>query len=466
METAITDDSRQRLFVVGMGGGGSNLTVGFQNPPDWLTQGDAIAAKKEYYPVEVAVFDTNEQAKLLLKQHFGFTGTPYIVTGLTRDQLLQFFTQRLGTPTVGDGSSGPAGRQVERISAGAGRHPLLAREMAIRNLVENGDVIAANLRSTYMFRKGAIITAHTVNGGTGSGISPVIMDFLTSKFFEQHPGLALDLAILPETNVIRGASGFYPANAIVSLNQILKQRTIPDAVILIDNEHVRKVFGAKNNLEINRVVRNAMLPLMLCSEAALAWPYFGDQPDLSNIRSFIRPGKGFGLATFCTVGYAVSGSPGRFKGLSQFFKELVGAAFQQTMIDLQSGTGTSDEALRPDSAIAVFVASPEFYEKRLGNDSSSVTALVDEVVRRVGVTSDKRCLIHYIAVPGISEVMLSLLLSGVESQKLRLMWSMAHGIPMNPQERTVDAIRNIPLDRIEELAFREIREHIKDLIEQ
>jgi hypothetical protein len=464
MVASAGDQGRQRLFVVGMGGGGGALAVSFQRPPRWLSP-IVGSAEGAYYPVEVAVFDTNEQAQARLAQ-LGFTGIPYILTGLTRDQIIQMFVRGLSSLSVDVRLATPAGRASELISAGAGRHPLLARQMAIHNLAQNREVIAANLRSTYEFRKGAMVTAHTVNGGTGSGIAPVLMDFFGRSFFEEHPGLALDIAILPEMSVIKAAGSFYPANAIVSLYQLLRERTIPDAIILADNDHIHKVFGAKNNTEINERVRSAMIPLMLCSEAIYAWPHFGDQPDLSNIRTFARPGKGFGLATFCALGYSVTGGPGRLRRVNSFFADLVDRAFRQTTVDLSGEDRSSSDFERPDSVVAVLVASPDFYRKRLGNDSSSVESLVEEIIKRVGVTDYKRCLVHYIAVPHLQDVMLSMLVSGIESAKLRHMWSMALQRPPDPREPLVTSIRSLPSEEIEDLAFAEIRDHIDDLNRQ
>jgi hypothetical protein len=452
------------MLFAGLGGGGGRVSAVFASPPVWLKPSDPterFVEGKRLSPIQAAlyprgcvVFDTNERAREELL-NAAYDGYFFLIPGMTVEEMVKVFS--------GGGSAPISFRDLRSAFEGAGRNPILAREQAKR-LFQSQDNSAKtirqdlrdNLRVLQGFERGVLLTFHSLIGGTGSGIAPIVLNFFMKDVMQAHPGLAPDLGILPSAAELNG-NDFYPANAIASLHYVLKERVIPDGVILVDNDQLKNALGCKNNTEYNLTIQDALLPIVLAPLPQFVWKDFRDQPDYSNIRTIIRENRGGGRARFCTLGYASRRVPRLMVNKDSLLRSLIRDAFHNTFVDLGGDTKRGGTRPHPDAVVVVLSGPDSFYMKTLKNDDSIDEWLTEEIVKYLGPLEKPRTLIHYLHFPGMEDVSLSILMAGIDPPKLREVWQRAMGKPLGPAENLADAIRNLDDAQIDEIAVAEVR---------
>jgi tubulin-like protein CetZ len=123
-----------------------------------------------------------------------------------------------------------------------------------------------------------LLVAFSTDGGTGSGMSPLLIDILLDQLPGVHVGA---IAILPERNVLAGNR----INAAECIEQISKIEGI-SSVFLVDNDQLRKTNPQSSKQEIylssNRQVMEAISHVLDITQKSSFYGNF-DETDLMNI---------------------------------------------------------------------------------------------------------------------------------------------------------------------------------------
>jgi len=125
-----------------------------------------------------------------------------------------------------------------------------------------------------------LLVAFSTDGGTGSGMSPLLIDIL----LDQLPGVSIGaIAVVPERNVLAGNR----INAAECIEQISKIEGI-SSVFLIDNDQMRKINPQSSKHQIylssNRQVMEAISNVLQVTQKSSFFGNF-DETDLMNILS-------------------------------------------------------------------------------------------------------------------------------------------------------------------------------------
>ena len=123
-----------------------------------------------------------------------------------------------------------------------------------------------------------LLVAFSTDGGTGSGISPLLIDLL----LDQLPGINIGaIAILPERNVLAGNR----INTAECIEEISKIEAI-SSVFLVDNDQMRKINPQSSKQQIylssNYKVMEAINHVLQVTQKSSLYGNF-DETDLMNI---------------------------------------------------------------------------------------------------------------------------------------------------------------------------------------
>jgi tubulin-like protein CetZ len=123
-----------------------------------------------------------------------------------------------------------------------------------------------------------LLVAFSTDGGTGSGMSPLLIDIL----LDQLPGINVGaIAVVPERNVLAGNR----INAAECIEQVSKIEGI-SSVFLVDNDQVRKTNPQSSKQQIylssNRQVMEAIGYVLQVTQKSSLYGNF-DETDLMNI---------------------------------------------------------------------------------------------------------------------------------------------------------------------------------------
>jgi cell division GTPase FtsZ len=125
-----------------------------------------------------------------------------------------------------------------------------------------------------------LLVAFSTDGGTGSGMSPLLIDLL----LDQLPGIYVGaIAIVPERNVLAGNR----INAAQCIEEISKIEAI-SSVFLVDNDQMRKINPQSSKQQIylasNHQVMEAINNVLQVTQKSSFYGNF-DETDLMNILS-------------------------------------------------------------------------------------------------------------------------------------------------------------------------------------
>jgi tubulin-like protein CetZ len=144
-----------------------------------------------------------------------------------------------------------------------------------------------------------LLVAFSTDGGTGSGMSPLLIDLL----LDQLPGISIGvIAIVPERNVLAGNR----INTAECVQEISKIKGI-SSVFLVDNDQMRKINPQSSKQQIyvasNHQVMEAINSVLQVTQKSSFYGNF-DETDLMNILNT----RGVTIISSCTITDAKSTS--------------------------------------------------------------------------------------------------------------------------------------------------------------
>lgn len=156
---------------------------------------------------------------------------------------------------------------------GAGQDRSLGFRAVQENYREIIDFVSSSLKNIKL-----LLVAFSTDGGTGSGMSPLLIDLL----IDQLPGIKVGaIAILPERNVLAG-NRINTAECIEELSEI----EAISSVFLVDNDQMRKMKPQSSKHEIylsaNHQTMEAISHLLKITKKSSFYGNF-DETDLMNI---------------------------------------------------------------------------------------------------------------------------------------------------------------------------------------
>ena len=151
------------------------------------------------------------------------------------------------------------------------------RSIGIRAVNDNYREIIDFVKQSFKNIK-LLLVAFSTDGGTGSGMSPLLIDLL----LDQLPGINIGaIAIVPERNVLAGNR----INAAECIEEISKIEAI-SSVFLVDNDQMRKMNPQSSKQQIylssNYQVMEAINDVLQVTQKSSLYGNF-DETDLMNI---------------------------------------------------------------------------------------------------------------------------------------------------------------------------------------
>ena len=426
------EEEKYSALVVGSGQCGGRIAATFNKKPNFMK-----TRREDYYPISCFVFDTDPSIKDELTEKMGFSlDNIFILSSASEEEIVEFILGK----KVEEEKEGIIPGTVKRIKqAGIGGMPFLGRIAAKKHFVEDKKKTAEPLLLKLKPSK-TLLTVNSLTGGTGTGFSPFVIDFLGDPKGPVR-GLVsiLNLSIIPAD-----LDEIYPNSIVSTLHYMLNVKAV-DGIILMDNKKMRD-FGCKNIYEYNDKIHEIFSPILLSPVAKHQASDFGASLDHADLKRWTRPHLGFGKSDLCALGYS-SGRPGILQKREDFLTNLADSAIESTTIDCEP---------KSSSGVAVLSASPEFYKKFLRRDAGYYDSLVEHLRGKLGT---KRLKLSFLQFDDMKKVYLTVLMSGVYSPRIKDVCERG-GFELSGSGSVGEKIRGLDEEEVDRMVKEEIRKNI------
>lgn len=430
------DEEKYSALVIGCGQCGARIAATFDKKPRFLR-----SRREDYYPISCFVFDTDPEIKNDLTENWSFVSKDNIMilpSASEKDVESSILVEEEKKEKV-----------VEILSrlgkVGIGGLPFLGRIAAKKNFVDKREELWRSL-DTKLKPSKTLLTINSSTGGTGTGFSPFVIDFLNSV---RELFFVLNLSIIPAD-----LDEAYPNSIISSLHHLLKVDAV-DGIVLMDNAKMRE-FGCKNFYDYNDKIHEILSPILLSPLGKHAASCFGASLDPADLKRWTRIDRGFGDSDICALGYS-SGRPSIFQRIfknrqkrEEFLSSLADKAIKSTTIDCDPKTSKS--------GVAVLSAPPEFYKKFLNEDAHYYDWLVKYLREKL---NNDRLKLSFLQFEYMEKVYLSILMSGVYSPRIAEICEMGGFDMVGRAGRSIgEKIRRFDEEEVDRRVKEEIRKSV------
>lgn len=440
--------SELQTCVVGCGECGSRIAAYFDKMPSFLQH-----RVWHLYPVRCAAIDTDPSIERSLPMQWDWQQKEdiHIIPLASFDAVCR---RILGKPS-GEGIE----KIYERMKSGAGGFPYMGTLTAEAHLIGDS-AVRGGLKKDFEergFVKGALLVTNSLTGGTGTGLAPAIPEFF-SNFFA-FPRITINLSIVPQLNLLQQGKRTYPANIIYGLSQLSRSKRV-DAVILADNDVLSKQYRCRGNPEYNSLLHEALTSILLAPLGEYGHPSFRKTLDFADIQRVLRPLRGFGRNELCALSLASKKPPKRLclrlkspkrrpLYINKWLRDLVDSAISKTTVG----------ALKTEiqGAVGVLSGPPHFFDQILEGYEEYYYNMLQYANEKIG----SNVLLAFLQFPKMKEVRLSLILSGITSDKLEKIYQDV--VPPAEQKKEgslMERIRQLNPKTVEDLMIKEIREQL------
>ena len=443
-----------QIRVIGCGECGAKIASIFNKKPSFLPR-----RTEDIYPVRSAIVDTDRSViDVVQRKEWGWQSEEDIhILPVASSSVL---ASRIvgGSNNIVDGEK--RGTMENRIdsSKGIGGFPYLGRvsaeEVLLTNTAERDAFKAKLIERGFIY--GGLLTINSLSGGTGTGFSQVVSNFLLSEFFTAR--MNLNLSIIPEGTKLPQS---YPNNMLYSLYHLLKDERI-DGIILADNDVLFRKYGCKGNYAYNSFLHEMLAPIFLAPSGKFSVAAFDSVLDGHDIRRALRPKIAVDLPELCAIGFASKNLPssiGLTLNRGQARTAYLHTFFEQLVEQVCASTSTGEVA-KAKSGLALLCGPPNFFRNTLDNKSEYFSYLWECLINKIS----PQFRLAALEFEGMKKVQLVTLLSGTSSSKLTKLFSEAlrpyDGLPL--AETLGQSIRKIDKQVIEDLMVKEIRQNLLD----
>ncbi len=317
---------------------------------------------------------------------------------------------------------------------------------------------------------GTLVTCNSLVGGTGAGFTPIVTRFIRD-YVGFHSSMTLNISILPGRAEAIGKQ--YSRNVLWGLHTLLtdedSQGHIVDSVILVDNDIMfsRTAESKAGFKPVNEAIRDALMPILLAPMSKYAVPQLVPTLDETDIKTHIRPGKGFGPPSISTLGYAVAplkSFRSRRLSSSRSHERKVREALE-SLVDETVGNSTvggQDEVRAGSGSIGVLFGPPEFFHDSLDMNGDYIHNLTAYMAAKLGHDDLPKLACMSFDTGELDYVGLSILTSGSGSPRLADICHDALGKSnfdrlWDSRADTGENIRNLPAEIVEDMALDDLR---------
>ncbi|MFH0846579.1 MAG: hypothetical protein V1894_00775 [Chloroflexota bacterium] len=448
-----------QICVVGCGECGSRIAAYFDKMPSFLQH-----RTWRWYPVRCAAIDTDPSIQRQLPR------PPWDWHQIEDIHILPLASPEVLFERVFSNSPQAGWNTLPtREKSGAGGFPFMGTLAAEEHLLKDTP-LRNELQKTLIgrgFTQGSLLVVNSLSGGTGTGFGPTMPEFFAS-FFNQ-PRITLSLSIVPQITLFETKGQVYPANILYGLFKLSQSKRV-DAVILADNDILSRYYGCKGNPNYNSLLHEILSNILLATIGEYGCPSFGKSLDIADIRRTLRPYRGLGLPELCTLSFAVKRPPNRWllrltgpvgkaTHITRWLRSLVDSVVFKDRI--QTTVGQVSTGVQ--GAIAVLSGPGYFFEDILGKQEQYFYTL--EQYAKEKISSNLR--LSFVQFPHTKHVRLSIILSGVTSEKLEKVYQEV--VPPEVQRKDgtlMDRIRQLDPKMVDDLMVVEISEHLyKEILE-
>lgn len=452
------------ICLIGCGEAGSKLAGVFRLKPDFVP-----TYLTSHYPVRALVMDTQSDLAEKMNDLFNWRD-PRVQVSFDPPPPTEY-GRLLGTSPPDsedpDDEQQGSGYTVGR-TGGAGGFTLLGRASAIYNILENdqaADTIRGSLADGGVFSRennGYLLTLSGLGGGTGSGIVPIVTDWM-QRTLQPPPTTTFSLCVLPESRGDDAIAAEWGeprllSNLLTSLYYLAKATSV-NGVILADNLTMEDLghpnFIGKDG--INRYLQDVLMPLFLSAQTTYHFNPFGTQLDAANVRTTLSP-KGDGLHEFLATGFSIiplRRAPDRIRRMTgsivppgpdgelPTISDMLDKALEATAVECEPNTARNALAL---------LAGPERHLRRVVRDNRERRRFEEEL--RSNLDEDgSSSRVFMASFPQMTDIRLTVLLSGPRfpqiEQGIRQALDDPEWAPRDG-ESLADALRRLPEETIME----------------
>jgi hypothetical protein len=444
--------------VVGCGECGSRIAAFFDKTPTFLKH-----RSWELYPVRCAAIDTDPSIQTsLVKPPWNWLEIEDIHSGIPLASQETIFTRIFKKKADSEAFE----RFKEGMERGQAGHFPYMGTIAAEEHLRPGDFTGEDLQKKLIdrdFTRGLLLIANSLTGGTGTGFAPVIPQFFSN--FWSDIRLALNLCIIPQMRDINKKE-IFPGNIVYGLHQLSQSKRI-DAVILADNDVLSAYYNCRGNPEYNSLLHEMLAPFMLAPIGEYGCPNFGSTLDHADIRRVILPNRGFGVSELCALSYAQKKPPmrlllrlkstrSRATYVVNWLHNLVDCALSKTTVG-ETKMDAQGRLVGIKGALGVLSAPPHFFDKIMEGVEGYYSDMEDYIKFKVSPNFQ----LAFLQFPGMKRVHLSLILSGITSNKLEDIYQKV--VPPEKQYgdgSLMERIRRIEPEAVEEIMIKEIRDSL------
>jgi hypothetical protein len=440
-----------QVRVVGCGECGAKIASIFDKKPSFLPR-----RTEDLYPVRCVIVDTDPDVEReVQKEDWRWqTVTDIHILPVASSSVL---TKRILGKSGRSGKDDEHRTRLERIdsSKGIGGFPYLGRVSAEEFLQSDTPDREDFKRSLGErgFIEGGLLTINSLSGGTGTGFSQVVSNFLVNNFgFKAR--LNLNLSIIPEGTLLPDS---YPRTMLFCLYHLLQDNAI-DGIILADNDVMRNNYGCKGNLGYNHFLHEILSPILLAPCGIYTPGSFGAVMDGNDIRRILRPKMAVDPPELCALS-CVSAPVPKFHQL--FFRRGESRKsylqkYLENMVEQACSMTTTGEVTYGKSGLAVLCGPPGLYENVFDNNSALFTYLWQYLMGKIS----REFRLAALEFEDMEEVQLIILISGISSKKLEGIFGevlLTHG-GLPPADTLGQSIRKLKPRVVEDMMVKEIRE--------
>ena len=443
--------------VIGCGQCGSRIAAFFDKTPTFLKH-----RSWQLYPVKCAAVDTDPGIETELTRPPWNWQEREDIHGIPLASSESVFKRIFKTK-----AESKSYRNIqERMGMGQAGHFPYMGTIAAEERLRLEDQFGNDIRDRFVnrgFTRGLLLVANSLTGGTGTGFAPVIPKFFST--FWKDIRLAINLCIIPQMRDI-DTREIFPGNIIYGLYQLSQNKKI-DAVILADNDVLSSSYNCKGNPAYNSLLHEILAPFMLAPLGEYGCPDFGSTMDHADMRRVILPDRGFGVSELCALSYAYKKPPrplclklksrkSRATYVQNWLHNLVDSAICKTTVGITKAD-SQGKLVGIKGALGILSGPPYFFNKVLEGVEGYYSDMEDYIKFRVSPNFQ----LAFLQFPEMKQVRLSLILSGITSNKLESIYREV--VPPEKQHKDgslMERIRQLDPKTVEEIMIKEIREKL------
>lgn len=395
------------VLLVGCGTAGAELAGIFRLKPDFVSH-----YLPENYPVRAIAMDTQANISERLKRRIGwYEPGAQLVLEAPPEGYIEALLEQAGAPQFVEPLETFRG-----LRSGGDPSAIRGRAIGLYHFGFDSELRRINMeklvRTRHLSRdgQGYMLTFSSLDGGTGSGVVPVVAGYL-QEMLSPPPYATLNICVTKSVNNWQKYGQLQ--NFLCGL-YYLATSPINCGTILCDN-FLLEAQGHKDMTSIGRYLQDVLMPVFLLPQAKYA-P--NRQPHRARRIFSPFPGSGYDRQEFIAACYSICSFPGgkNMLGMEQQavaadsatgvpeFRDMLETALSNPTIQCQTNTARR--------VLAVLSGPPDKLDRMVPGDDNYFYEMIRDMIRKRCSVGDSDASVRFgvDAFPGMKDVSLSVLL--------------------------------------------------------